>query len=137
MSKQNKADKRSKSLVFSFQSVMATIQITVRRQVHSASEIKQKEAYVWHVACGGRSKHHRHCHTLACPRAIPSMISVIAGYAEARGTSIPLMAVRAFLEAFQSSLLDRKAANDLLITYLMAEAVVLTAWEKILVCWLC
>ena len=43
-------------------------------------------------------------------------------------------AVRAILEAFQSSLLDRKAANDLLITYLRAEAVVLTAWEKILDC---
>jgi hypothetical protein len=37
------------------------------------------------------------------------------------------MAVRAFLEAFQSSLLDRKAANDLLITYLKAEVVVLAA----------
>ena len=43
-------------------------------------------------------------------------------------------AVRAILEAFQSSLLDRKAANDLLITYLRAKAVVLTAWEKILDC---
>ena len=43
-------------------------------------------------------------------------------------------AVRAILEAFQSSLLDRKAANDLLITYLRAEAVVLTAWGKILDC---
>ena len=31
-------------------------------------------------------------------------------------TSTLLMAVWAFLEAFQSSLLDRKAANDLLIT---------------------
>ena len=62
------------------------------------------------------------------------MVSVIAGYAEARETSTLLMAVRAFLEAFQSSLLDRKAANDLLITYLRAEAVVLTAWEKILDC---
>ena len=49
------------------------------------------------------------------------------GYAEARETSTLLMVVRAFLEAFQSSLLDRKAANDLLITYLRAEAVVLTA----------
>ena len=36
-------------------------------------------------------------------------------------------AVRAILEAFQSSLLDRKAANDLLITYLKAEAVDLIA----------
>ena len=58
---------------------------------------------------------------------IPVMASVIAGYAEARETSTLLIAVRAFLEVFQSSLLGRKAANDLLITYLRAEAVVLTA----------
>ena len=36
-------------------------------------------------------------------------------------------AIRAIVETFQSSLLDRKAANDLLITNLRAEAVVLTA----------
>jgi hypothetical protein len=33
--------------------------------------------------------------------SIPVMVSVIAGYAEARETSTLLMAVRAFLEAFQ------------------------------------
>ena len=57
------------------------------------------------------------------------MASVVAGYAEARETSalLVLVVVRNFLEAFQSSLLDRKAASDLLITYLRAEAVVLTA----------
>ena len=61
--------------------------------------------------------------------SIPVMDSVIAGYAEAeaRETSALLTSVRAFLEAFQSSLLDRKAVNGLLITYLRAEAVVLTA----------
>ena len=61
---------------------------------------------------------------------IPVIVSVIAGYAEARKTSTLLMAVLAFLEAFQSSLLDRKASNDLLITHPIAEAVVLTALEK-------
>ena len=34
-------------------------------------------------------------------------------------------AVRAFLEVFQSSLLNRKVANDLLITYIKAEVVIL------------
>jgi hypothetical protein len=38
------------------------------------------------------------------------------------------MAVRAFLQAFLSSLLlDRKVKNDILITYLRAEAIVLAA----------
>ena len=53
---------------------------------------------------------------------------------ETKSSDPRIGAVRAILEAFQSSLLDRKAANDLLITYLRAEAVVLTAWEKILDC---
>ena len=40
---------------------------------------------------------------------------------------IPGSELLVLLEAFQSSLLDKKAADDLLITYLKAEAVVLTA----------